>query len=84
MLPIETVPNADNSFKILLLLLAFVLIVFFGVMFREPIGTLLVRLESLQLPFVSARFTKARQDEGLDGDKESDRSKPPTAATRGE
>jgi len=40
-------------------------------LFRKPLGRLLVQLESLQSPFLSARFTKHRQHEADDDEKDA-------------
>lgn len=67
MLSMAAAQSLDDIYKILVVVCIFTGSLFLAAMFRAPIGKLLVRLESLQLPFLIARFTRDKTDGGPSG-----------------
>ncbi|WP_405057060.1 hypothetical protein OG474_30530 [Kribbella sp. NBC_01505] len=78
MLSMAAMQSVDDVYKILVVVLVFAGSLILAAMFRAPIGKLLVRLESLQLPFVSARFTKTQAERTPDVAKALGDVQPPT------
>jgi hypothetical protein len=81
MFAMETWLHVDEGFRLVVLLVVSVIMVLFIVMFRGPIGTLLVQLESLQLPFLSARFVKTRERDAMPADEVAAQIGHPVAPT---